>query len=88
MGYSPFLSFRVLDLQDTVMKMMELGGTLDGPIKYPPQGKVVNCQKRAQSSVFLEPLTVGVKNGLLLQEASEPELQTVCEDTGCCDKSP
>ncbi|CAD7704384.1 unnamed protein product, partial [Ostreobium quekettii] len=38
-GYSPFLSFTVEDLQESVMRMADLGGTLDGPIRYPPQGK-------------------------------------------------
>ena len=39
-GYTPFLSFSVTDLQQTVSNMLQLGGTLDGPIKYPGNGKV------------------------------------------------
>ena len=39
-GYTPFLSFNVADLQQTVSIMLQLGGTLDGPIKYPGSGKV------------------------------------------------
>ena len=39
-GYTPFLSFNVIDLQQTVSNMLQLGATLDGPIKYPGTGKV------------------------------------------------
>lgn len=39
-GYSPILSFNVLDLDVTVNKLLQLGASLDGPIKYPPHGKV------------------------------------------------
>ena len=39
-GYTPFLSFQVVDLQQTVSNMLQLGGTLDGAIKYPASGKV------------------------------------------------
>ncbi|DBA69576.1 hypothetical protein WJX79_010726 [Trebouxia sp. C0005] len=39
-GYTPFLSFSVVDLQQTVSNMLQLGATLDGPIKYPGNGKV------------------------------------------------
>lgn len=39
-GYTPFLSFKVLDLQQTVSNMLQLGATLDGPIKYPGSGRV------------------------------------------------
>mmetsp|Transcript_21907 Transcript_21907/g.74463 ORF Transcript_21907/g.74463 Transcript_21907/m.74463 type:complete len:120 (-) Transcript_21907:64-423(-) len=39
-GYSPLLSFDVADLDSTVSRMLRLGATLDGPIKYPPKGKV------------------------------------------------
>jgi len=30
----------VVDLQQTVSNMLQLGATLDGPIKYPGSGKV------------------------------------------------
>lgn len=39
-GYTPFLSFQVADLQDSVQRLLQLGATLDGPIKYPEKGKV------------------------------------------------
>ncbi|BDA45562.1 hypothetical protein COCOBI_07-3490 [Coccomyxa sp. Obi] len=39
-GYTPFLSFEVADLQDTVQRLLQLGATLDGPIRYPQRGKV------------------------------------------------
>ncbi|CAK0782708.1 hypothetical protein CVIRNUC_005903 [Coccomyxa viridis] len=39
-GYSPFLSFEVIDLQSRVQSLLELGAVLDGPIKYAEQGKI------------------------------------------------
>ncbi|XP_073392944.1 uncharacterized protein [Physcomitrium patens] len=39
-GYSPFLSFNVKDMDSTVLRLLSMGAELDGPIKYPPQGKV------------------------------------------------
>ena len=41
-GYSPFLSFEVIDLQSRVQKLLELGAVLDGPIKYAERGKVTH----------------------------------------------
>ena len=41
-GYSPFLSFEVIDLQSRVQSLLELGAVLDGPIKYAEQGKVTH----------------------------------------------
>eukprot|EP00894_Picocystis_sp_ML_P002966 jgi/Pico_ML_1/53483/g4020.t1 len=39
-GYTPFLSFDVADMDATVPKLLQLGATLDGPIKYHAHGKV------------------------------------------------
>jgi len=39
-GYSPLLSFDVLDMDSTVAKCAQLGAHLDGPIQYPAHGKV------------------------------------------------
>ena len=39
-GYSPLLSFTVSDMDVTVNNMLRAGAVLDGPIKYPVQGKV------------------------------------------------
>lgn len=39
-GYTPFLSFDVEDMDVMVPKLLQLGGTLDGPIKYHAHGKV------------------------------------------------
>ena len=39
-GYSPFLNFTVQDMDTTVNNMLRMGAVLDGPIKYPAQGKV------------------------------------------------
>ena len=41
-GYSPFLSFEVIDLQSRVQSLLELGAVLDGPIKYAERGKVIH----------------------------------------------
>ena len=39
-GYSPFLCFDVMDMDSTVVRLLQLGASLDGPIKYPAYGKV------------------------------------------------
>lgn len=39
-GYSPILSFNVPDLDTRVTALLSHGAVLDGPIKYPPHGKV------------------------------------------------
>ena len=39
-GYTPFLSFSVQDLQQTVNNMLQLGASLDGSIHYPGNGKL------------------------------------------------
>ncbi|CAO2835537.1 unnamed protein product [Amaranthus hypochondriacus] len=39
-GYSSLLSFTVTDINHTVMKLIELGAELDGPIKHEIHGKV------------------------------------------------
>ena len=39
-GYTPFLAFTVGELQGTVQRLLALGATLDGPIKYSQGGKV------------------------------------------------
>lgn len=39
-GYSPFVNFEVRDMDTAVNNMLRMGAELDGPIKYPPQGKV------------------------------------------------
>jgi hypothetical protein len=41
-GYTPFLAFEVADLQGCVQRLLQMGATLDGPIKYPDRGKVTN----------------------------------------------
>ncbi len=40
LGYSPFLCFDVQDMDATVVRLLQLGASLDGPIKYPAYGKV------------------------------------------------
>lgn len=39
-GYSPFLSFDVNDMDSTIARCVQMGGHLDGPIQYPAHGKV------------------------------------------------
>jgi catechol 2,3-dioxygenase-like lactoylglutathione lyase family enzyme len=39
-GYSPFLSFDVDDMDMTVLRCIQMGANLDGPIQYPAHGKV------------------------------------------------
>eukprot|EP00951_Prasinocladus_malaysianus_P005261 scaffold37377_cov46-Prasinocladus_malaysianus.AAC.1 len=38
-GYSPFLQFTVQDMDTTLPKLLSMGATMDGPIKYPIEGK-------------------------------------------------
>jgi len=40
-GYSPFLHFDVDDMDSTIVRVLAMGAHLDGPIKYPANGKVV-----------------------------------------------
>eukprot|EP00192_Tetraselmis_astigmatica_P017584 CAMPEP_0117680952 /NCGR_PEP_ID=MMETSP0804-20121206/18669_1 /TAXON_ID=1074897 /ORGANISM="Tetraselmis astigmatica, Strain CCMP880" /LENGTH=111 /DNA_ID=CAMNT_0005490569 /DNA_START=300 /DNA_END=635 /DNA_ORIENTATION=+ len=39
-GYSPFLQFTVEDMDSTLPRLLSMGATLDGPVKYPVEGKV------------------------------------------------
>ena len=39
-GYSPFLSFDVDDMDATIIRCVQMGAHLDGPIQYPAHGKV------------------------------------------------
>lgn len=39
-GYSPFLTFEVTDMDQSITQALSNGGMLDGPIRYPAQGKV------------------------------------------------
>lgn len=39
-GYSPVLAFNVPDLQDTLMRCLGLGATMDGAIQHTPRGAV------------------------------------------------
>ena len=39
-GYSPFLSFDVDDMDSTVARCVQMGAHLDGPIQFPAHGKV------------------------------------------------
>jgi predicted enzyme related to lactoylglutathione lyase len=39
-GYSPLLNFEIDDMDDTIVKCMQMGGHLDGPIQYPAHGKI------------------------------------------------
>ena len=39
-GYTPFLSFEVKELQDSVQTLLSMGATLDGAIKHMAEGQV------------------------------------------------
>ena len=39
-GYTPFLSFEVKELQESVQTLLSLGATLDGAIKHMNEGQV------------------------------------------------
>lgn len=39
-GYSPVLAFNVPDLQDTLVRCLGLGATMDGAIQHTPRGAV------------------------------------------------
>ena len=41
-GYSPFLTFAVRDFDDAVVRLLQAGANLDGPIKHPHTGKVLH----------------------------------------------
>lgn len=43
-GYSPFLSFDVDDMDGTVARCAQMGASLDGPIQYPAHGKVATMR--------------------------------------------
>ncbi len=43
-GYSPLLHFEVDDMDMLIQRLMMLGGHLDGPIKYPVEGKVASVR--------------------------------------------
>jgi len=43
-GYSPFLSFDVDDMDGTVARCAQMGAHLDGPIQYPAHGKVATLR--------------------------------------------
>ena len=49
-GYSPFLNFVVPELSDAVPRLLMLGAIMDGPIKYPANGKVRGTS-RVESAV-------------------------------------
>lgn len=43
-GYSPFLSFDVDDMDSIIARCAQLGGKIDGPIQYPAHGKVATLR--------------------------------------------
>eukprot|EP01080_Neovahlkampfia_damariscottae_P006641 gene6641-10806_t len=43
-GYTPFLCFDVENLDKVIHKLIELGGAMDGPIKYPAHGKIASIR--------------------------------------------
>lgn len=43
-GYTPILCFDVKNMETTLNKALEMGALLDGPIKYPIQGKFASIK--------------------------------------------
>lgn len=43
-GYSPILQFDVEDMDTVVQQVLMQGGRLDGPIKYPVEGRVASVR--------------------------------------------
>jgi len=43
-GYTPILCFDVNSMDNTLTKALEMGAVLDGPIKYPIQGKFASIK--------------------------------------------
>ena len=43
-GYTPILCFDVKNMDNTLNKALEMGAILDGPIKYPIQGKFASIK--------------------------------------------
>ena len=43
-GYSPILTFNVPDLDGTVLRLLRLGASMDGPIHFPVHGKVASLR--------------------------------------------
>ena len=43
-GYSPFLCFNVEQMDKVIYKCIEMGASLDGPIKYPSHGKIASLR--------------------------------------------
>ena len=39
-GYSPWLTFTVSQMDDRIATCIQMGATLDGPIQYPAHGKI------------------------------------------------
>ena len=39
-GYCPFINFSVKDMETMIPRLIQLGGALDGPVRYPLYGKV------------------------------------------------
>ena len=61
-GYSSLLSFTVTDINRSISKLMELGGQLDGSIKYEVHGKV---KKQAATIFFIFPANAQISYTLL-----------------------
>lgn len=56
-GYTPFLNFDIQDLSEAVPRLLMLGATMDGPIKYPAHGKVCARSLAGDSDIVAKALT-------------------------------
>lgn len=74
-GYTPFLAFTVGELQGTVQRLLALGATLDGPIKYSQGGKVAPIVQLHPATFWCgfteQALPCGASHALLSIRASE-----------------
>nr|CCA15665.1 hypothetical protein PITG_11022 [Albugo laibachii Nc14]CCA16271.1 hypothetical protein PITG_11022 [Albugo laibachii Nc14] len=43
-GYSPFLNFNIDNMDDLIPRLLTMGATMDGPIKYPAHGKIASIR--------------------------------------------
>ena len=78
-GYSPLLQFDVDDMDTTVVRALSLGGTLDGPIKYPAHGKVACLRAPGGQMIGLYEPNMDLR---LMQEAAQERLKGGNEQRG------
>jgi len=62
-GYSPWITFEVEAMDQTVTRAIQAGAHLDGPIQYPAHGKVAVLRSPDHHMIGLyEPATAATRN--------------------------